>query len=306
MQTAQRKKTSPEDVARRMLALISEKGIPAGSHLPEVFFAENLKVSRTPIRAALFYLEEQGVVRKEPNRGYFLVSSDFSSLDDRVGDLIVDRSSPISPLAFKIATDYLKGALEKTISETELANTYDVNRFSIQQALLSMESEGWVSKLMGYGWEFNEFLTSRETYDQCYRYRILIEPAALREPGYRVDRRLFRQLRTLQSDALIMNDYDITERHMFLVGSFFHESIVACARNVFLLEGLQRANRLRKLMEYNVFSRRESSKPESREHLRILDLLEEGKREEAADFLKNHLERARREKMKIVSHLFDA
>lgn len=305
MQTAQRKKTSPEDVARRMLALVSEKSIPSGSHLPEVLFAESLKVSRTPIRAALSYLEEHGVVRKEPNRGYFLVTSDFSSLDVTVGDLIVDRNSPISPLAFKITTDYLKGALERSISETELVSVYNANRFSIQQALLTMESEGWVSKLMGYGWEFNEFLTSRETYDQCYRYRILIEPAALIEPGYRIDRRLFSQLRMIQSHTLNMADDDISERHMFLSGTFFHESIVSCSRNVFLLEGLQRANRLRKLMEYNVFSKRESPKPESEEHLIILDMLEAGRNHQASGFLQRHIERAREEKMAIVSRLFD-
>ncbi|MCE8023174.1 GntR family transcriptional regulator [Billgrantia aerodenitrificans] len=304
MQTAQRKKTNPEVVAKRMLALVHEKNIPVGSHLPETFFADNLKVSRTPIRSALAFLESQGVVKKEPNRGYFLVTPKISESDE-VEDLVVDSSSPISPLAFNIAVDYLKGKLGRTITETELANVYNTNRFSIQQALVSMETEGWVSKLMGYGWEFNEFLTSKETYDQCYRYRILIEPAALREPGYTVDRRLFRQLRRLQADTLNMDDRDITERHMFLVGTFFHESIVACAKNVFLLEGLQRANRLRKLMEYNVFMKRDSPKPESKEHLIILDLLEEGKNEEAAEFLGRHLERARREKMKIASHLFD-
>ncbi|QTF91903.1 GntR family transcriptional regulator [Halomonas sp. BM-2019] len=303
MQTAQRKKTNPEVVAKRMLALVHEKNIQVGSHLPETFFAENLKVSRTPIRSALAYLEDKGVVRKQPNRGYFLIASKISDQDE-VEALVVDGSSPISPLAFNMAVDYLKGKLGKTISETELANIYDTNRFSIQQALVSMESEGWVSKLMGYGWEFNEFLTSKETYDQCYRYRILIEPAALREPGYTIDRRLFRQLRKLQMDTLTMDDQDITERHMFLAGTFFHESIVACARNVFLLEGLQRANRLRKLMEYNVFLKRESPKPESREHLVILDLLEEGKNEEAAVYLSNHLERARQEKMRIASQLF--
>ncbi len=304
MQTAQRKKTNPEVIAKRMLALVQDKDIQVGSHLPEKLFSESLKVSRTPIRSALSYLESKGVVRKEPNRGYFLVSPEMFGHDE-VDNFIVEQESPIGDLAFKMAADYLKGTLSKIISETELSNIYGVNRFAIQQALMSMEAEGWVLKLMGYGWEFNEFLTSRETYDQCYRYRILVEPAALREPNYKIDRRLFRQLRKLQSDTLEMDDQDISERHMFLAGTFFHESIVACSRNVFLLEGLQRANRLRKLMEYNVFSKRESPKPESREHLIILDLLERGDNDKAADFLSKHLERARQEKMKIASEIFD-
>nr|WP_163504034.1 GntR family transcriptional regulator [Halomonas socia] len=71
MQTAQRKKTNPEVIAKRMLALVQDKDIQVGSHLPEKLFSESLKVSRTPIRSALSYLESKGVVRKEPNRGYF-------------------------------------------------------------------------------------------------------------------------------------------------------------------------------------------------------------------------------------------
>lgn len=304
MQSSQRKKADPEYVAQRMLTLLHEKKIQVGSHLPEVFFTENLKVSRTPIRSAFQCLEEKGVVKKELNRGYFLVSNSISEKDQLDG-LLLEKESPVTPLAFLFAIDYLKGKLGKIISETELANSYDANRLSIQQALLSMESEGWIQKLMGYGWEFNEFLTSKETYDQCYRYRILIEPMALLEPSYKVDRLLFRQLRKLQEDTLNMNDADITERHMFSKGSYFHESIVACSHNVFFLDGLQRANRLRKLMEYNVFAKRESPKPESREHLIILDLLEAGKNEEASSFLKKHLERAREEKMFIATQIFN-
>lgn len=286
-----------------MLALVYENNLQAGSHLPETFFAESLKVSRTPIRAALSYLESKGVVKKEPNRGYFLVSCDLPELDEMVG-LVVDRDSPISSLAFDIAVDYLNGKLTRTISETELSNIYGANRFAIQQALSSMESEGWVSKLMGYGWEFNEFLTSRETYDQCFRFRIVIEPAALREPGYRVNRKVFKTLRKSLSEALVDVSGAISERQMYLNGTFFHESIVACSNNMFFLESLQRANRLRRLIEYNIYSRRESPKPEYEEHLAILDLLETGRNEEAATFLTRHLERARRDKIRISEDIF--
>lgn len=61
-------------LARRIVALAAERAWPAGYHLRETEIAHTFEVSRTPVRAALGLLAEQGVVEARVNQGFFLVS----------------------------------------------------------------------------------------------------------------------------------------------------------------------------------------------------------------------------------------
>ena len=51
-----------------------------------------------------------------------------------------------------------------------------------------MAQEGWIERLPGHGWEFLPVLTSLESYRDSYRFRQLIEPAALLEPRFELNR----------------------------------------------------------------------------------------------------------------------
>lgn len=290
-----------ETLARRIQVLIREDALAAGSHLPETALAERLRVSRTPVRGALLLLQQQGIVTRQPNRGFFVLDPTRLSLP---ASEALPASSSMPALCFDIGADYLKGALARHNTASDLAVRYAVSRGVIQQALQAMASEGWISRQLGYGWTFNDFLTSADTYEQCFRFRLLIEPAALRDPGYRVDRKRFAALRESLASGMAEADTALSERQMYRNGTLFHESIVACAGNPFLLESLQRANRLRRLIEYHIYARRESPKVEYQEHLAILDLLEAGDNEAAAALLTRHLERARRDKTAIAKALF--
>lgn len=68
--------TLPEEVCARIV-----EGIGAGRWLPgerifEVELAEELKVSRVPVRSALKALEKQGIVRMIPHRGTYVMDID--------------------------------------------------------------------------------------------------------------------------------------------------------------------------------------------------------------------------------------
>ncbi len=47
---------------------------PAGMHLSEIHLCSELGISRTPVREALYRLEEKGLVISHPNRGFFVPS----------------------------------------------------------------------------------------------------------------------------------------------------------------------------------------------------------------------------------------
>ena len=59
-------------LAGEITSLILAGDLPVDAKVNTQQLAERFSVSRTPVRAALDLLEEQGVVRQETNRGYFV------------------------------------------------------------------------------------------------------------------------------------------------------------------------------------------------------------------------------------------
>lgn len=63
-------RTRSQDVTDLLRGWILNGELPAGAHLEEIPLAERLGVSRTPIRAALTLLGQEGLVDYQPKRGY--------------------------------------------------------------------------------------------------------------------------------------------------------------------------------------------------------------------------------------------
>jgi len=69
------KKSSSEDVVyRKLKTAIRKRYIKQGSQLVEVSLAQQLGVSRTPVRSAIRRLEAEGLVNMIPNRGAFVIT----------------------------------------------------------------------------------------------------------------------------------------------------------------------------------------------------------------------------------------
>jgi DNA-binding GntR family transcriptional regulator len=288
----------------RLAAQIIERAryldLPADSHLTEQELANAFQVSRTPVRLALHALADMGLVERRPNRGFFLkrVTGEHG---DGVGAIpaTLDGADE-DPLYFRMAEDRLTGKLEPKVEEAEVARRYGASRARVARLLARMAQEGWVSRLPGHGWAFQPLLTSPESYDQGYRYRMLIEPAAVLESGYTVNPAAFSQARAQQMAMLEGGIRRWSRSETFTANSGFHEVIVAGSGNLFLLEGLRRVNRLRRLLEYRTHVFKDRLVQECRDHLVLLDMIEGGRRTQAAEFLHEHLNRARLAKAAII------
>jgi len=71
----QTKKINSEDsVYQRLKTAIRKRYIRQGSQLVEVALAQQLGVSRTPVRSAIKRLEAEGLVNSIPNRGAFVIT----------------------------------------------------------------------------------------------------------------------------------------------------------------------------------------------------------------------------------------
>lgn len=270
--------------------------LPPGTHLPELGLAELFRVSRTPIRIALKALQAQGIVEQQPNRGFFLKHLPEAG---EGGPAAADPAE--DALYFRIADDHLRGRLGERVGESELIRRYATTRSHILRLLARMTQEGWVERLPGQGWAFLPVLRSPETYAQSYRFRILLEPAALLEPGYALAHATAERLRTEQHAMLAGGWQRFSSAETHRIGAEFHEAIVGGSGNIFMIESLRRVNRMRRLLEYRINEDRTRLVRICGEHLRLLDLIEAGDMAKAAAFLRVHLEGSQQAKQTLIA-----
>lgn len=272
-------------IALQIHEMIREGRFETGEHLIAQKLADEFRVSRQPVKIALKILEDHGVVESRPNRGCFVLGSD-SGNDDRIVEELGGREE--EPY-FQVAEDRLTGRLPDEVTETDLRRHYGVSRAELQTMLSRMAQEGWIERKPGYGWRFLPVLTSPAVHLQSYEFRLVIEPAAMSYPVYEVDQEALAQCRELQVAMLEGEIWKMSPSRLFQVGSELHEMLAGFAGNPFFLDSLKRINRLRRLIEYRSMLDRGRLIQQCEEHIHLLDLVAEGKREEATDFLRVHL-----------------
>lgn len=274
---------------------ISAASMAPGTRLPERALAEQFRVSRSPVREALRRLASQSVVVAHPEGGY-AVAEGGPAVPANGHEPDGAQSDDSEVIYFRIAEERLDGALPDRFTENEMMRRYGVTRAQLGAILRRMTQEGWVERLPGHGWMFLPVLTSAETYKQGYRYRLLIEAAGILEPTFALDREALLRCRAEQEALANGGVHTATAAALFDANSRLHETIAACSGNAFILEGLRRLDRLRRLMEYRKAVDRNQAERRCREHLNLIDMLLAGQQEAAADFMRLHLRNAVREK----------
>lgn len=281
-----RKSLTPQIVGN-VIEFIQANGIGKGEHLPLQMLADAFRVSRAPIMSALKQLETQGVVRAEPNRGYFL-AVDPGGLQDMKSAGVEDGEGD-EAIYFRIAEDRLAGKLDERMSENELMRFYDLPRTKLLRVLRRIAEEGWIERLPGNGWAFTQALTSKKSYEDGYAFRAVIEQQAMLLPSFEPNPEGLKRAREVQT-RLRDGGYETWSRaEIFKANNEFHEMLVACSQNEFFLDAIRRINRLRRLIEYHITIDRSRLPRQTEEHLQILDLIEHGRRNEAAAFLYTHI-----------------
>jgi DNA-binding GntR family transcriptional regulator len=273
---------------------IANTRIAAGTRLPERALAEQFKVSRSPVREALKRLAAQAVVIAHPDGGYAVAEEVLPP--GAVATREPESGDADEPTYLAIAEDRLAGNLPDRVTENELMRRYGITRAQLNAILRRMAQEGWIERRPGHGWMFQPVLTSAETYRQGYRYRLLIESAGILEPTFRLDQAALLRCRAEQEALVNGGVRTASPAALFDANSRLHETIAACSGNAFIVDGLRRLDRLRRLMEYRKAVDRDQAERRCREHLTLIDLLLTDQREAAADFLKLHLHNAVREK----------
>ena len=285
-------------IAKQIADDIGAGRLVDGTHLGTQRLAAEFDVSRSPVRDALALLEEEGYLERRANRGYFVrVPEGWSA-----GASDMARARPFEePNNYqRMADDWLASRIPGEVTETELRNRYGLTRTQLSDMLMRAVREGWMERKQGYGWRFLPVAKTPEAFEQIYRFRMAVEPAAMLEPTYRVDRAELADLRRGQEDILNGAIDRLPAEALLDRGAQFHETLIGFSGNPYFQQALVRANRLRRLLEYRSPIDRRRLYAQCADHLEIISLLDKGDVAEASSLLRRHLGGALRIKSPVL------
>ena len=282
-------------LATRIVEHVRRENFSVGQRMTEMALAQALGVSRSPVRKALQFLADNQIVTTSASRGFELTKPVLELVDLALG---ADRT-PDEEAYLRLANDRIHGQLPDELVETDVMLRYGLSRVQVQRILNRMAREGMVERKPGRGWLFRPLLTGALQHRQSYRFRMILEPGAILEPGYRVDPLELEKCRREQEELLDGGIERCTPAELFRAGVHFHETVVAGAGNPFLLDAVQGINRMRRVVEYGTRLDRSRLYQQCTEHLTLIRLLTAGERMEAAHFLREHLNGARITKLGI-------
>ncbi len=288
--------TFHREVAGLIVQQLRSDGAAPGTLLSENLLARALNISRSPIRGALQLLLDAGSLTRSDNGRIVLVR--LPGVGEPATQADRDEGT-IERLYWQVAADRLAGRLPDLSGEAELMRRYDVPRGVIGRMLRQIMAEGWVEPAPAGKWLFLPLIDGPESYDESYRFRRIMEPAALNEPGYTLPTVVLQRLRREQ-EYLTANVSAASPREIFELNSGFHLALTEASRNRFLVDAALRIIRLRRVVGYVIALDRDRLAVQSTEHLEILSLLEAGRQQDAATCLLRHLDNGRSSKARLL------
>jgi len=277
------------ELARKVLEKMRDEAWPVGTRVSEQDLAQEFGVSRSPVRAALDLLAGQGVLAAMGKRG-LSVAEDVSRLD--IEQLV--PTSPLEQLFETMMRDRATGKLPQDISEAELIPRYGVSRGVVRKLLMRFAAEGLAQRMPGHGWRFVDTLESDDAANESYEFRIVVECAALRSPGFSADPEKIAQIRRAHERIMKAGRKDVGGDEWFRANASFHEFLAQCSGNRFFLQAVRQQNSLRRMREHSVYYDLPRARIEQscREHLQVLDAIEAGDLDWAESLLRHHLRQA--------------
>lgn len=275
-------------LANQILDFVRKARFEPGHHLREQQIADLLGVSRTPTRNALKLLVEEGIVETRRHQGFFLLKA-FDALQ-RV-ELSVSSTVEES-LYERLVNDRLSGAIAHSVTQTEIAKRYDVDRVTLMKTLTRMAEDGLLLRNKGHGWSFLPTL-DEAALRSGYQFRLMVEPANFLEPQFRPDAAALERSR-LQHLYLAghSDSAAVSNAQLFETDARFHEMFAEFGGNTFVIQAIQQQNRLRKLLEFAGYANRRRVRDWCAEHLAIIDAVASGRYADASELMRRHLTHA--------------
>ena len=142
------------EVAAQLRDRIFAGELLPGSFLDEVHLAEQMRISRTPLREALKVLTAEGLVRHEPRRGCFVNEVTEQDLD-QIFPVIALLEGECAREAATHATNADLEALEalhdklQRHAKARRINDYYAVNFAIHEAIIALAGNPWLAQVIG-------------------------------------------------------------------------------------------------------------------------------------------------------------
>jgi DNA-binding GntR family transcriptional regulator len=143
-----------DEVAAQLRDRIFAGELMPGDFLDEAALAQELRISRTPLREALKVLSAEGLVRHEPRRGCFVNKVTEQDLDEifPVIALLEGRCAYEAALNANDADLQALEALHEKLSRharTKRINEYYAANFLIHEAIIALANNRWLAQVIG-------------------------------------------------------------------------------------------------------------------------------------------------------------
>lgn len=270
-------------LVRQLLEMIVDGVLQPGAHLREVELAQTFGVSRTPLRAALAQLSALGAAERGEGRGLY-VGANAGTAERLLAGLPQEDEEQVKE---RIARDWFEGLIPREVSESFFRSRYGLGKMTLSRVLAMLSDEGVISRMPGYGWQFEPTLNSQAANDASYDFRLLIEPGAILQASFTYDTAAAAVIRGRHERVLHAQTLKLSE--LFRLDEDFHLFIAECSRNTFVVQAVAQQNRLRRLLEYESLIDSGRLNASCMEHLSILNALDAGARDRAAAAMERHL-----------------
>lgn len=284
------------ELAQKILDVAGERGMSPGERLAEQALASLCNVSRTPIRKALQILAERELVTADVDGGYLLAVDPVATA--RLEDTADGEGESETYAA--ILRDLAAGRIAETQTVAALQRRYAVSRQTVQNALMKLAEENLAERAPGQQWLLKQFAISADAAAKSYEFRLATEPLALTLPDFRRD---IPAMTALRQSMLILRGMNETnfDRRLFDRTDFdFHLLIARSCGNPFMAEALANHHRRRRASppagHVNAFRLMQSNL----EHIQILEQIERGQMELAADLMRVHIQLSQSQRPRIA------
>jgi DNA-binding GntR family transcriptional regulator len=276
-------------LANQILDVIREARLEPGHHLREQQLADLIGISRTPIRAALDLLAERDIVEARKNYGFFL-RQPFDSLH-RIE--IEVPSTVDEELYQRLVRDRLENIIPNSMTQSEIARRYDVDRVALTRTLSRLAEDGLIARNKGHGWTFQPTLDSLVSLRDSYEFRLTLEPSCFLLPTFKPNAAAIERMRLQHLYFISHPDIaSASATQLFETDAAFHEMCAEFSGNAFFLQAIQHQNRLRRLFEFGTYTNSRRVRDWCREHLDIIEAVAKGDFKQASVAMRMHLEQA--------------
>jgi len=278
-----RRSATQAALAARILNWLQQQELAPGDHVPERLATEAFHVSRTPVRAALTLLSEQGLLERHDQRGFF-IAADFAT-----AHAPASAETPDTNLHDAILRDRFSKRLDAEVTAAHLARRYRASRATVLRVLNRLQKDGILERALGQRWVFLPALDSLRSQEDSHRFRLILEPAAFLQPGFALDPKRARDLKSALAELAGQDARQFDLKRALETDIAFHEAMGDASNNRFLADAIRRQSRLRRLATTSMQVPPARLIESCREHLAILEAAEAGDLARAADLMREHL-----------------